>query len=315
MPTRRHLLLAALTAHAGVRAETYPQRALKVLHGFPAGGPPDLALRGVAGALESALQQPVIVQNIPGATGMIAAENVARSVPDGYTLLFGVAANLCTGPAVRTHPPYDPRDFTAIAQVARGPYVWLVPAAHPASTMQEFVAWVRARPGRANYASPGVGSMHHLATLQLQQQTGMAMMHVPYATGRLYEGILSGQVDGMFESLPSPLPHLKAGKLRALAVSAAARIPILPDVPTLIEQGIALQASSWWGFVGPKGMPPAVVTLLNQSINQALQTQHGALTTMGIEETPASPAQFGEFIAREYTRWRDLARVAGLWID
>jgi tripartite-type tricarboxylate transporter receptor subunit TctC len=317
MLTRRTLILSGLLAHAAARANGYPTRPVKVLHGFPPGGPPDLALRRIAVALEQQLKQPFVVQNSPGAAGMIAAESVARSAADGYTLLFGVAANLCTGPAVRGTPPYDPRDFAPIAQVARGPYVWLVRADSPARTMPEFVAWVKSRPGKVNFASPGIASMHQLATLQLQRETGMDMVHVPYATGRMYDGLLSGQVDALFESLPSPLPHLKAGTLRALAVSGDKRLQALPQVLTLEEQGIPLQASSWWGFVGPKGLPAAIAMQLNTAINDALNDAavRDALQAMGIEPASGTATAFGAFVAAEYTRWREVVRIAGLQVD
>lgn len=314
---RAFLATSLLIQSIAAEASAYPERPIRVLHGFNAGGPPDLALRRIAVGLQRELQQPLVVQNTPGASGMIAAGNVLRATADGYTLLFGVAANLCTGPAVHAHPPYDPRDFTAIAQVARGPYVWLVRSDNPAQSMQDFVAWAKGRPGKVNYASPGIGSMHHLATLQLDQLTGMQMVHVPYSATKMYDGLLSGQVDAMFDSLPGPLPHIHAGKVRALGVSGTQRLEAQPEVPTLQEQGIALVASSWWGFVGPKRLEPSIVQRLNASVQSALDGQEvrEALHAMGIAVAHAGPAEFGDFIAAEYLRWRQLVSASGLKID
>ncbi|HEX2543168.1 MAG TPA: tripartite tricarboxylate transporter substrate binding protein [Caldimonas sp.] len=295
-------------------AQGYPSRPIRVLHGFQAGGPPDVVLRQIAAKLERQLGQPVVVENRPGASGTVAATAVARGEPDGHLLLFGVAANLAVAPATMKTPPYDPvRAFTPIVEVARGPYLWLVRSDSPAKTMPEFIAWAKSQPRSPAYASPGQGSVHHLATEMLKQAAAVDLLHVPY-TGGLYTALLSGQVDAMFESMPGPIPHLASGKLRAIAVTGIGRLAALPDVPTLAEQGIAgIDVSSWWGFVGPAGLPDGVVATLNKAVREALAEPdlRAALEKMGIAASPGTAAAFGAQIAEESARWQAIVARSG----
>lgn len=288
-------------------AQPYPTRPVKVLHGFAAGGPPDTVLRQIATRLEPHLGQPVVVENRPGASGTIAAAAVARTEADGYTLLFGVAANLAVAPATMTPPPYDPvTAFTPIIEVARGPFLWLVRADAPAANLREFIAWAQRRPGILNYASPGNGSVHHLATEMLKQTARIDLTHVPYKGG-LYGALLAGEVDAMFESMPGPLPHLAAGKLRALAVTGDKRLATLPDVPTLVEQDVrGIDVNSWWGFVGPAGMSKAVITRLNSDIARVLGEPElqSMLARWSIDPTPGMPEAFGAHIKAQVAQWR-----------
>jgi len=306
---RALLVFVALSFGASAFAETYPSRPIKVLHGFSAGGAPDAVLRQVAARLERSLGTPVVVENRPGASGTIAAAAVARAEPDGYTLLFGVAANLAVAPALAKPAPYDPvTAFTPIVEVARGPYVWLVRADAPARSMSEFVAWARSRPGQLNYASPGEGSVHHLATEMLKRAAGLDIVHVPVSSG-MYLPLLGGQVDAMFDSMPAPLPHLASGKLRALGVTGAKRLAALPDVPTFAEQDLpGIDVNSWWGFVGPAGLPRDVVQRLNAEIGKALADPElaAALAKMAIEPSPSSPEAFGAYLAQEVARWKQV---------
>ena len=291
---------------------------MKVLFGFPPGGPPDTVLRQISAKLEQRMGTPFVVENRTGGSGTIAAAAVARADPDGYTLLFGVAANLAVAPATMKMPPYDPATaFSPIVEVARGPYVWLVRSDAPARTMPEFVAWARANPGKLNYASPGPGTVHHLATEMLMQSAKLDLVHVPYRGG-MYVPLLAGEVHAMFESMPGPLPHLASGKLRALAVTGARRLPGLPDVPTLAEQGLYdVEVNSWWGFVGPAGLPRAVVARLNAEIAAVLADPElkATLAKWSIEPHPGSAEAFGAYIAQESARWKQAVLKSGLVLE
>jgi tripartite-type tricarboxylate transporter receptor subunit TctC len=318
MSNLKRLSAVVLVSLAGAAsAQTYPARPVTILNGFPPGGATDLVLRQVASTLTGRLGQPVVIENRPGAAGTIAAGAVARAVPDGYTLLFGVAANLAVAPATMPRPPYEPSSaFTAIIEVSRGPYVWLVRSDAAAKDMKEFIGWSRTNPGRANYASPGQGSVHHLATEMLKQATGAQLTHVPYKGGpAMVAALLSGEVQGMFDSPPAHLPNISAGKMRALAITGSRRIAVLPDVPTLAEQGLPdLDVHSWWGFVGPAGLPPEIVRRLNAEIASALADPElkATFARLSIEATPGTAEEFGRFIAQEAARWRQFVATSGL---
>ena len=216
--------------------------------------------------------------------------------------------------------PYDPaKSFTAIGEVARGPYLWLVNPRVPAANMREFLAWAEKNPGRVNYGSPGQGSVHHLATELLKQATRLDMTHIPYKGGSTtYTGILGGEVDAMFDGMPTPLPHLKAGKLRALAVTGPKRLPALPEVPTLAEQGISgVDVQFWWGFVGPVGMPLEGVAKLNAEINRvlALPELKATFARWDIEISPSTPEAFAALIARESAYWKGFAARSNIKLE
>jgi len=312
------LLLSALLFSAGAAcAQTYPSKAITLVNGFPPGGPTDLTLRQIAAKLSERLGQPTVIDNRAGASGTIAGTMVARAAPDGHTLMFGVAANLAVALATMKNPPYDPvTAFTPIIEVARGPYVWMVKPSVPANNLKEFIAWAKANPGKVNYGSPGQGSVHHLAGELFKRAAGIEMLHVPYKGGTTaYAALLGGEIDGMFDSMPSPLPHIAGGKIRALGVTGSKRLQVLPDVPTLVEQGVAgVDVHFWWGFVGPAGLPKDIVAKLNAEIARALADPElrATFAKWNIEPSPGTPEAFGAYIAQEAKRWREAVSVAGL---
>lgn len=312
------VILAALATAARAQADAWPARAITVVVGFGAGGNPDVAARLIAERLGARLGQPVVVENRPGAAGTVGAAAVARAQPDGYTLLFGVAANLALAPATMKTPPYEPaRAFQPIAEVARGPYVWMVRADLPLRTMPEFVAWAKERNGGGNYVSPGTGSAHHLGTEMMLRSAGIEMVHVPTSRG-IYVSILAGAGDAMFDTLPAPLAHIKSGKLRALGVTGAKRLAALPEVPTLAEQGLPdVPLQFFWGLVGPAGLPRAIVDRLHREVT-AILAEPAVQTTFagwGIETSNVGPDAFGASIAQEVSRWREFVARSGLRLE
>lgn len=322
MRTARFALIAVTlaTIAIGARAQTeaWPARAITVVVGFGAGGNPDVAARLLAERLRARLGQPVVVENRPGAAGTVAGTGVARAQPDGYTLLFGVAANLALAPVTMKAPPYDPaRAFQPIAEVARGPYVWMVRADLPPRTMPEFVAWAKQRNGGGNYVSPGVGSAHHLGAEMMLRSAGIEMVHVPTSHG-IYTSILAGAGDAMFDTLPAPLAHIKSGKLRALGVTGAKRLAALPEVPTFAEQGLPdVPLHFFWGLVGPAGLPRAIVDRLHGEVS-AILAEPAVQTTFagwGIETSSGSPETFGAYIAHEVSYWHEFVARSGLRLE
>ena len=313
----RILLLGLLFAAGAACAQTYPSRPITLVNGFPPGGPTDLTLRQIAARLSERLGQPAVIDNRAGAAGTIAGTAVAHAVPDGYTLLFGVAANLAVAPATMKNPPYDPATaFSPIIEVARGPYLWMVKPSVPAKNLREFIAWAKANPGKVNYGSPGQGSVHHLAGELFKRAAGIDMLHVPYKGGTTaYTALLGGEIDAMFDSMPAPLPHIASGRIRALGVTGSKRLPALPDVPTLAEQGVAgVEVHFWWGFVGPAGMPKDIVARLNAEIARSLADPElkATFAKWNIEPSPGTPEAFGAYIAQESKRWREAVAAAGL---
>ena len=272
---RRALLLAALASAAAPAARAQSPKPLRLIVPFTPGGSTDILARAVGARLGPALGQTVLIDNRPGAGGSLGAAEAARAEADGNTLLMGHIGTLAVNPALYPKLAYDPlKSFVPVAWVARVPNVLVVNAASPVRTLADLVTRARAQPGRLTYSSGGNGSAAHIAFEYLKLKAGFFMLHIPYrGTAPSVTDLLGGQVDATFTGAPTVLPHVRAGRLRALAVSSVQRLPSLPDVPTVAESGYpGFDADQWYGVVAPAGTPAAVVARLNAEINKALLT-------------------------------------------
>ena len=318
--TRRQLLqsgvvlalgAAGLPAHAA-----WPDKPIRIILGFGAGGGSDILLRTITPALSEALGQAVVVENRAGAAGNIAMQAVAQAAPDGYTLLMG-SPGLATNSSLYASLGFDPlKDFAPVSLVGSVQNVLIVRPTLQVNTVAELVAYARANPGRLNYASPGTGTSLHLAGELFKVSTGVRMEHVPYKGGaQALTDVMSGQVDLMFNVLPSALPQIKAGAVKALAVTGAQRAPSLPDRPTMIEAGVpGYTAVTWNGIVAPAGTPREVIARLNEAVVKVLRTPEMAqkFAAIGQDVLVSTPDEFTVFLREETTKWRRTIESAGI---
>jgi tripartite-type tricarboxylate transporter receptor subunit TctC len=297
------------------RAQAYPSRPVRIILGFPPGGPSDVLARIIGQWLSDHLGQPFIIESRPGASGNIAAEAVIRSPADGHTLLLVVPGN-ATSDALFDKLNFNfIRDTAPVAAISHGPLIMAVNQAIPAQTVPEFIAYAKARPGQVNFASPGNGAVIHLCGELFKMMTGVSMVHVPYrGNAPALTDLIAGQVQMMFADAPSSIEHIKAGKLRALAVTSKARSEILPDVPTVSEFLPGFEAGNWFGIAAPKDTAREIIDKLNQEINAALAdpTVKARLAVLGAAPFAGSPADFGKFIAAEAEKWTKVIRTAGV---
>ncbi len=316
MVARRRLLQlaagAALAAGARVSwAQGYPNQPVRILVGFAAGGNFDLVARMIGQWLSEQLHQPLIVENRPGAGGNIATEAVIRAPADGYTLLLGGAVNAVNATLHDKLPFNFIGDVAPVAGVVRFPNVMTVSASFPATTVPEFIAYVKANPGRVNQGSSGNGTTQHLAGALFKMMTGTDFMHVPYrGASQAITDLLGGQVQVLFEPLPASIPFIKSGKLRALAVTTAVRSEALPDVPAMGEFVPGYEASGWTGLCAPRNTPADVVEKLNKAVNAGLAdpAMKARFADLGAATLPGSPTDFGKLIAAETEKWGKVIR-------
>jgi len=306
---------AALSYPAG--AQAYPSRPVHLLEGYGAGGAPDIIARLIGKWLSERLGKPFVIENKPGASGRIATEAVAKAAPDGYTLLQ-IVSNNSIDAALKDKLPYDfIRDIAPVAGVYRVPLVMEVHPSVPASTVTEFIALAKEKPGKINMASAGIGTGTHLAGELFQIAAGVSLFHVPYRGVQALRDVMAGVAQVYFGVVSSSLPQIKAGKLRALAVTTAVRSPVLPDVPAMAEYLPGYDFSAWYGLGAPKGTPPEIVARLNREVNAALvDPQFGAqLAELGGIPLSGSAADFGRLIAEDAAKIADVIRAANLVLD
>jgi len=312
--------LAALAISLSVQAQGYPAKPIRLVAPFAPGGTSEIVARSIAQELTTQLGQSVYVENKGGGAGTIAMMDVKSSPPDGYTLVITHVGTLAVNPYAMKNHPYDVnKDFIPVALLARVPNIFVVNAEVKAKDFREFVALAKARPGALNYGSAGNGSAGHLAMEYLKLVTGMDIQHVPYkGTGPALQDLLGGRTEATSAGTPALLPHIRSGKLRAIAVGTPKRIAALPDVPTVAELGYPdFETSQWYGVSVVAGTPREIVLKLNAEINKALQssqvTQRYATDNATAEI--GTPEQYGAFIAKEQARWREVVRKAHITIE
>jgi tripartite-type tricarboxylate transporter receptor subunit TctC len=320
LPRRQFLQLAAGAAALPVmpriaRAQAYPTRPVRLIVGFPAGGVGDVLARLMGQWLSDRLGQPFVIENRPGAATNIAAEAVVRSTPDGHTLLWITAANAINASLYDKLSFNFIRDITPVASVVRGPGVMEVNPAVPAKSIPEFIAYAKANPGKINLASSGPGTVSHVAGELFKLMAGVDMLHVPYrGAAPALTDLISGQVQVMILPIISSIEHLKAGRLRALGVTTAARLEVVPDIPTVAEYLPGYEVSDWTGIGVPRGTPVEVVDRLSAEINAALDDPKikARLAELGSQLMPMSRAAFGKMIADETEKWAKVVTTAGV---
>ena len=309
---------ALLAGLAGAIAQDYPNRPIKWIVPFPAGGPTDVAARILAPWLSDQLGQQVVVENRAGSGGNIGTQAVIASPPDGYTLLFCTIANSISV-SLYNKLPFDlMRDIEPVAGTLRMSNLMEVHPSVPAQTVAEFIAYAKANPGKISYASAGNGTSIHLSAELFKAMTGVNLVHVPYrGSAPALTDMISGQVQVMFDNLTSSVQHVKSGKLRALAVTGAARSNILPEVPTVGETVPGYEATAWWGICAPKGTPAAIVDKINKATNAGLANEKlmARFAELGAQPIPGTPAQYAALMTSEIDKWAKVVSFAGVKVD
>ncbi|MDM0010728.1 tripartite tricarboxylate transporter substrate binding protein [Variovorax sp. J22G73] len=322
----RRTLLATLASGAAVaaspfaHAQEYPQQLIKWVVPYPAGGGTDVIARVLAESMRQTLGQQIVVDNRPGASTNIGADLVAKSKPDGYTILSADNAVLAFNEHLFSKLPFSPeKDFTYIGAIGKFPLALVVHPDFPAKTFKEFLAYVKANPGKVNYASPGNGSPHHLAMEMFKVRTGTFITHIPYrGAAPAMADVMGGQVPCMFLDLASGLSIMQSNKVRVLAIGSGARSKLLPNVPTLAEVGVPnTEVFAFQGILGPANLSPAVVTKLNGDLNKAFGTPtvQKRFEDFGMEAMPGTPAQFAALSRAESKRWGPIIKQAGIKLD
>ncbi len=310
---RRHHFLRGLAAALALGAAmpaalAQAGKPIRLIVPFPAGGATDLFARTLSQKMGERLGTSIVIDNKPGAGGSLGSDMAAKATADGQTLLFTTTSTHSIGPAIGAKLPYDTvRDFTPIAHVGNAPSIMLVPNSSPAKTVKEWIEYAKRNPGKLNYASSGNGTIVQLTAELFKAQAGVFVTHIPYkGTGLAIPDLVAGQLDVLFDSLPTGMPHVRDGRLRALAVTTLKRTPLAPDLPPVADTLPGFESNTWFGLYGPKGLPAEVVNRVNTAANQALSDPEvrAMLTTLGIEPVTSTPAQFAKMVADDQAKWR-----------
>ncbi len=314
-------LAAPLLGWTGAHAQAaFPARPVRLIVGFPPGGGIDFTARALQAGLEAALGQPLVIDYKPGAGGVLAATELTRAAPDGYTLLVANTGPFAIAPYLQTRMPYDPvKQFTYVGQIAEAGYIAATRADHPARDLKQFIDWARANAGKANFASGGIGASTHLNGELLNSVAGLDLLHVPYkGSAPAVTDLIGGQTHLLIDAGTVLLPQIKGGKLKALAVTGTKRDPNLPDVPTVRELGLAgMEALGFQGLVGPAGLPADVVTRLSNDLRKALASAEvkARFASAGSEVQPRGPAEFSAYVKAEAEKWSALIKQRRIQLD
>jgi tripartite-type tricarboxylate transporter receptor subunit TctC len=307
---KRCLMLGLWMVGLTAMAQPYPHKPVRLLVPFPAGGATDIFARALSHKLPEKLGAAVVIENRPGAGGTLGSDLVAKTPADGYTLLLATTSTHTIGPLFNSRLPYDAvRDFTPIVQVGNAPNIMLVPNSAPAHNVKEWIAYAKANPGRLNYASSGNGTIVQLTAELFKAETNVFVVHIPYkGTALSIPDLVSGKLDVLFDSLPSGMPHVKDGRLRALGVTSLKRSPLAPELPAIAETVPGYESVTWFGMFGPKGLPAEIVNKINAAVNQTLMDPEvkDKLSRLGIEPVGGTPAEFTTMLARESGKWRKI---------
>ncbi len=312
----RGLAMAWLVSVPAIlHAQAYPSKPVRIVVAFTAGGTTDILARSVGQQLTERLKQPFVIDNKPGAGGNIGTEIVVRSPPDGYTLIIDSVGPIAVNPTLYKNLSYNPlTDLVPIVQIADVPNVLVVHPSLGVKNFEEFIAYAKANPGKLNYGSTGVGTSSHLSGYMLGKRMGIDLTHIPYKGADALNDLLAGRLQFMFATIPSVIQYIQAGRVVPIAMSSAKRSRSLPDVPTLIESGLpGFEAGSWFGVFAPKGTPDAVVAQLNRTVNEiiAMPSIEKQMIGQGADPVGGTPAEFGQFVQREYEKWKVVVRESG----
>ena len=315
----KQLLAAAMLALSTQVFAAFPEKPVKIIIGFPAGGPLDTHARVLADQLTKILGQPVVIDYKPGAGGTIGADFVSKSAPDGYTLLMANTGTMVINPFIYKNSYETLRDFTPIARTAQQPLALVVSPAVPAKTLGEFIAYAKANPGKLNYGSAGTGGISHLVPEMLQTATGMQIVHVPYkGSAPAFTDLLAGQVQFIAESIPQVAQYVKIGKVRALAMTGSERNAAIPDVPTMKEAGVKdFEVVGFYGVLAPPKLPTDVTTILTQAFQKALASEEvrTRMISQGADPAYLDAAAFSTYLKTELGRWGTAVKKAGVKLD